>query len=116
MTALILMGHKAGYLIVFPSSEQHVEILAVLLAAATLIIAAVAMLVAIGAVVGYSALRDAAVAAGRAAGDSAAREVLAPLVNREQVVAMTGGPADTTEALATALSQQSDENTARPNE
>jgi hypothetical protein len=74
------------------------------------------MLVAIGAVVGYSALRDAAVEAGRAAGDRAAREVLAPLANREQVAAMTGGPADTTEELATALSQESKQDAAKSND
>lgn len=108
VTAFILAGHKAGYIVVFPSSEQHVEILAVLLAAATLIIAAVAMAIAIGAVVGYTALKEAAIAAGSAAGDRAARELLTPMIQRDAIMT-TGRQADEkTEELTTALSEGRD--------
>lgn len=111
--ALMLLAHERGYLIVFPEGERHVELLSLFLGAATLIITAVAMIVAIGAVVGYTAIRDAAEVAGREAGDRAARELLAPIVSRGDALAQllaTRPQEDRTEELTAALAERGNDN------
>lgn len=99
----VIAAHRTGYLIVFPDGKQQVELVSVFLTAATLVITVVAMGLAVAAVVGYTALKDAASAAGKDAGEKVARELLAELVQRE--VASRLGP-DRTEELTAALADR----------
>src|ERR1700730_18915523 len=81
--AAVLGAHDAGYIVVFPEQKYQIELASLFLVAATLIITTIAILLAVVAAVGYTALRDAAVNAGRGAGETAARELLAEMVQRE---------------------------------
>src|SRR5688500_7793965 len=77
--AAVIAAHRTGYLIVFPEGKQQVELASLFLAAASLVVTTVAMGLAVAAVVGYTSIKDAAVTAGREAGDKAARELLSPV-------------------------------------
>ena len=56
-----LMWHyEHGVIVVFPSGQDHLALIGVFLAAATVSITAVALVVAVAAIVGYSAIKDAA--------------------------------------------------------
>ena len=55
-----LAAYEFGYLGVFPSGVHHIELLSLFLAVATVIITIVALVLAIGAVVGYNAVKEAA--------------------------------------------------------
>jgi hypothetical protein len=109
---MVLFGHNEGYLIVFPKTESQVELVTLFLAAATLIITTVALLLAVGAVVGYSALKEAAEAAGKLAGETAAREALTPMVQREVAARMGATGPDRTDELTAALAGR--DNDAQP--
>ena len=104
----VINAHRAGYLVVFPGGEHQVELATLFLAAATLIVTTAAMLLAVGAVVGYTALKDAAAAAGRDAGQKAANEVLAEMVQREVADRLARSGPDRTEELAAALAERGD--------
>jgi ABC-type Fe3+ transport system substrate-binding protein len=63
--AIVILGpllwyYHRGVIVVFPAGEDRVALMGVFLAAATLAITAVALVVALAAVVGYSAIKDAA--------------------------------------------------------
>jgi hypothetical protein len=102
--AAILVAHGVDYLIVFPDGNHQIELASLFLAAATLVITTIAIILAVGAVVGYTALRDTAAAAGRAAGQEAAQSALASMVQAEVAARLAApqGP-DRTEELAAAL-------------
>jgi hypothetical protein len=107
VTVLLLGLHDHGYVIVFPTEDQHIELLSLFLGAATLVIAAVTLVLALGAVVGYGYIKDAATASGKEAGATAAGEHLAPFVRRLESVLKSmeeAGVADRTEELKAALS------------
>jgi hypothetical protein len=110
---IILSAHGSGYLVVFPEGKQQVELASLFLAAASLIITATAIGLAVAGAVGYTALRDAARDAGAAAGQRAAAELLETMVQREVAVRMAamGGP-DRTEELTAALAARG--NDAKP--
>lgn len=99
----MIAAHRAGYLIVFPEGKQQVELASLFLAASSLVITAVAIVLGVAAVVGYTALKEEARAAGQAAGASVARELLTNLVRQEVArVAALQGP-DRIEELTAAL-------------
>jgi membrane protein implicated in regulation of membrane protease activity len=114
--AAILTAHGVGYLIVFPDGTHQIELASLFLAAATLIITTVAIILAVGAVVGYATLRDSAEAAGKLAGEEAARSALTIMVQAE-VSARLGAPQgpDRTEELAAALAERGDDGGTAPN-
>jgi hypothetical protein len=103
---LLLHLHANGYIVVFPPGSEHVELLSLFLAAATLVIAAVTLLLALGAVVGYGYIKDAATEAGKRAGSDAAGQHLGPFVRRLEALltAAEAGGTDRTEELKDALS------------
>jgi hypothetical protein len=103
---ILIASHNNGFVVVFPPGESHVEVLTLVLAAATLVITAVAMMLAIAAVGGYTAIKDAASAAGKSAGEDAARELLADLVQREVAARLAARGPDRTEELAEALAER----------
>jgi hypothetical protein len=104
--AAVLAAHSHGYLIVFPDGKHQVELATLFLVAATLVITTVAMILAIVAVVGYTALRDAATAAGKAAGESAAQNLLTEMVQREVAARLSAQGPDRTEELTAALAER----------
>jgi hypothetical protein len=104
--AMVIVGHQAGYMVVFPEGKYQVELATLFLAAATLIITTVAMLLAVAAVVGYTALKDSATAAGRAAGLSAAQDLLAGMVQQEVEARLAAQGLDRTEELTAALAER----------
>ena len=104
----VISAHRVGYLVVFPGGEHQVELATLFLAAATLIVTTVAMLLAVGAVVGYTALKDAAEVAGRDAGQKAANQVLAEMVRREVADRLARSGPDRTEELTAALAERGD--------
>lgn len=70
---ILLWAWIRGTIVVFPSNGgSQVELLPLFLAAATLVITAVAIVIAIAAVAGYSAVKDAAVAQARVVGQDTA--------------------------------------------
>ena len=101
--AAVIAAHRAGYLIVFPEGKHQVELASLFLSAATLVITVVAMGLAVAAVVGYTALKEAASAAGKAAGENAAQELLADMVQREVATRLANQGPDRTEELTAAL-------------
>lgn len=111
--AAIIMAHHTGYLVVFPNGEHQVELATLFLAAATLVITAVAMILAIGAIVGYTTLRGAATRAGsdagRAAGERVANELLSDLVRREVAARLSTQGPERTADIAAALAAGDDD-------
>jgi hypothetical protein len=107
-TVLLLSLYDTGFLVVFPAEEHHIELLSLFLAAATLVIAAVTLVLALGAVVGYSYMKDAAAQSGKDAGARAAGDHLAPFTRRldAALTAMEAGAADRTDDLKNALSER----------
>jgi membrane protein implicated in regulation of membrane protease activity len=114
--ATVLGAHGVGYLIVFPDGKHQVELATLFLAAATLVITTVAIILAVAAVVGYTALKDAAASAGKEAGEKAARELLADMVQREVAARLAApqGP-DRTEELTAALAERGNDGGPAPN-
>ena len=53
--AAMLIAHSVDYIIVFPEGKHQIELASLFLAAATLVITTVAIILAVGAVVGYTA-------------------------------------------------------------
>lgn len=56
----VLGAYEFGYLGVFPSGIHHIELLSLFLAAATVVMTMVAIALAVAAVVGYNAVKEAA--------------------------------------------------------
>jgi NAD/NADP transhydrogenase beta subunit len=107
------IAYYTGHSTVFPEPSHQVELLSIFLGAATLAVTAVGVIVAIGAVVGYTALRDeiktAADRAAREAVERASKEVFEPAVRRVEETLLnltTVSPADRTQEIAAALADR----------
>ena len=77
-----------GAIVIFGPGEDRIALLSVFLAAATLIITAVALVVALAAVVGYSAIKDAAVESARVTAQKVVDDMRAAARVREGFAAM----------------------------
>jgi hypothetical protein len=110
ITIPLFWAFSRGHFVVFPAGEDRIALLGVFLAAATLVLTGVALLIAIAAVVGYSSLRDAAINSARTIAEKVAMEHLQALRTRQafdEMYRSADEPAD--DALARALEQPDQE-------
>jgi hypothetical protein len=83
---VLIVAHSYGYVAAFPDPAKQIEALAVYLAAATLVVTAVGVLVAVFAIIGYVAIKTGAVEAAKKAGAEAGEKAIAPILARERLV------------------------------
>lgn len=119
IVCLVFLAFETGHLSVFPTAPpvHQIELISLFLGAATLVVTALGVVVALGAVIGYTALKEeiatSSERAAREAGDKVVREVVGPVVRRMEAMQLdfgvAGGPEDRTREIAAALSERGDD-------
>jgi hypothetical protein len=105
---LLVFLYQEGWIAVYPEPDKQIEVLSLLLSAATLIITVVALFVALAAALSYTFIKEAAVNAAVAEAKKEARRAVAPLAERERQAISMGqqAGADRTQELAQALAEE----------
>jgi hypothetical protein len=95
---VLVVAHDHGYVSAFPDPAKQIEALSIYLAAATVVVTAVGVGVALFGIIGYVTIKAEAIAAGRAAGAEAGEKAIAPILARERLVRELGAPGEAGEA------------------
>lgn len=107
----LTIAYGNGFLVPMEPRESRLDVLSIFLAASILIITAVALMVALLAVFGYNVIREAAMDAGKKAGEEAGRKAATGIVQssefRTAILAESAESSDRTDDLAKALAEAS---------
>jgi hypothetical protein len=98
-----------GAIMIFGPGEDRIALISVFLAAATLVITAVALVVALAAVVGYSAIKDAAIQSARTTAQQVMDDMRAAARTREAFASMYREALPQEDALTKELGRRDDD-------
>jgi hypothetical protein len=87
---VLVVAHGYGYVSGFPDPAKQIELTAVYLAAATLVVTAVGVGVALFGIIGYALIKAQAVSAATKAGAEAGEKAISPLLERELLASRLG--------------------------
>jgi hypothetical protein len=87
---LLVVAHSYGYVSGFLDPAKQVELLAVYLAAATLVVTGVGVCIALSGIIGYALIKAEAISAATKAGAEAGERAISPLLERELLASRLG--------------------------